>query len=253
MEDFSNQDEQKVDALAPLKQITPLSKYLAMVLFIILPFLGGWVGYTYAPEKVVEVEKTVESSSSSEVVSTEVTESKLDAECPYISGFASNFNESSIMTLIGLCDNPDYLIIGDDVYYIAQENWGGVFVPGFNKIEDVEAENLSLIESDNRHYRLLATDGKTVFYGTEPLASASTFSILGWVGFKFPVLISKDLNGVYVHTEKIFGLDPDSATLSGEGIEYVLSDKDGECSEITAVNQKDLPVDLDSGVRHCLR
>lgn len=40
---------------APLKKVTPLSKYLAMTLFIILPFVGGLIGYTYAPEKVVEV------------------------------------------------------------------------------------------------------------------------------------------------------------------------------------------------------
>ena len=45
--------------IAPLKKVTPLSKYLAMVLFIILPFLGGYIGYTLAPEKVVEVEKVI--------------------------------------------------------------------------------------------------------------------------------------------------------------------------------------------------
>jgi hypothetical protein len=43
----------------PVFQVTPLSKYLAMLLFIIMPFLGGWIGYTYAPEKVIEVEKIV--------------------------------------------------------------------------------------------------------------------------------------------------------------------------------------------------
>jgi hypothetical protein len=42
-----------------LHTVTPLSKYLAMVLFVALPFLGGWIGYTYAPEKVVEVERVV--------------------------------------------------------------------------------------------------------------------------------------------------------------------------------------------------
>ncbi len=41
-------------------EVTLLSKLLAMVLFIALPFIGGWIGYTYAPEKVVEVEKIVE-------------------------------------------------------------------------------------------------------------------------------------------------------------------------------------------------
>ncbi len=51
-----------------LNKVTPLSKYLAMALFVILPFIGGWVGYTLAPEKIVdsvvvrevEVEKLVE-------------------------------------------------------------------------------------------------------------------------------------------------------------------------------------------------
>jgi hypothetical protein len=42
-----------------VNRVTPLSKYLAMVLFILLPFVGGWIGYQYAPEKVVEIEKVV--------------------------------------------------------------------------------------------------------------------------------------------------------------------------------------------------
>lgn len=40
-----------------LHQVTPLSKYLAMILFVSLPFIGGWIGYTFAPEKIVGVEK----------------------------------------------------------------------------------------------------------------------------------------------------------------------------------------------------
>lgn len=42
-----------------LNTITPLSKYLAVALFIFLPFLGGWIGYTLAPERIVEVQKVV--------------------------------------------------------------------------------------------------------------------------------------------------------------------------------------------------
>lgn len=64
MEQYNLQEETNVetpkDHLAPLMCITPLSKYLALALFIILPFLGGWIGYVNAPERVVEVEKTVE-------------------------------------------------------------------------------------------------------------------------------------------------------------------------------------------------
>jgi len=42
-----------------LNKVTPLSRYLAMALFIILPFVGFWLGYNYAPEKMVEVERVV--------------------------------------------------------------------------------------------------------------------------------------------------------------------------------------------------
>ncbi len=41
-------------------RVTTLSKYLAMTLFILMPFIGGWIGYVYAPEKVVEIEKVRE-------------------------------------------------------------------------------------------------------------------------------------------------------------------------------------------------
>lgn len=41
-------------------KVTPLSKYLVLVLFVALPFVGFWLGYKYAPEKVMEVEGIVE-------------------------------------------------------------------------------------------------------------------------------------------------------------------------------------------------
>lgn len=40
--------------------VTPFSKLVAAIVFIALPFLGAYVGYVYAPEKVVEVEKIIE-------------------------------------------------------------------------------------------------------------------------------------------------------------------------------------------------
>lgn len=45
--------------LAPACRQTPFSKYLALTLFIVLPFVGAYVGYRYAPEKVVEVGQVV--------------------------------------------------------------------------------------------------------------------------------------------------------------------------------------------------
>ncbi|MFT5849348.1 MAG: hypothetical protein ACI9H6_000153 [Patiriisocius sp.] len=52
-------EKMQVEQTSPLHQVTPLSKYLALALFVILPFLGGWIGYTYAPEKVVVKEVIV--------------------------------------------------------------------------------------------------------------------------------------------------------------------------------------------------
>ncbi len=57
MEPQTNESQSVIE---PLKKVTPVSKYLAMALFIILPFLGAWVGYSLAPEKVVEIERVIE-------------------------------------------------------------------------------------------------------------------------------------------------------------------------------------------------
>lgn len=48
-----------VEKNSALHTVTPLSKYLAMALFIAMPFIGGWIGYHYAPTKVVEIERVV--------------------------------------------------------------------------------------------------------------------------------------------------------------------------------------------------
>lgn len=63
----NNEVSQEDEALNSFNTVTPLSKYLAIVLFVILPFVGGWVGYQYAPEKVVEIERIVEVERTAEV------------------------------------------------------------------------------------------------------------------------------------------------------------------------------------------
>lgn len=42
------------------KLTTLFLKYLTFGLFIALPFIGGWVGYTFAPEKMVETSQEIE-------------------------------------------------------------------------------------------------------------------------------------------------------------------------------------------------
>lgn len=103
MEPEINQEDikQEVKEKSSLHTVTPLSKYLAIALFITLPFVGGWIGYQYAPEKIVEVEKVIEvekiveversetSSDTEEVKVTEViTEDELVVKEFYLESFA---------------------------------------------------------------------------------------------------------------------------------------------------------------------
>ncbi len=62
----------------PFTRVTPVSKYLVLTLFVLLPFIGGWIGYTYAPEKIVEVEKIVTVVKEIEPVREIVNEQKFD-------------------------------------------------------------------------------------------------------------------------------------------------------------------------------
>lgn len=58
MENLEQEELEVADTRpSPLHTVTPLSKYLAMALFVTLPFIGGWIGYTYTPEKIIYIEK----------------------------------------------------------------------------------------------------------------------------------------------------------------------------------------------------
>lgn len=93
--------------LAPLKKVTPLSKYLALFLFIILPFVGSYIGYKLAPERVLEIERVVQSEESLDgdigsLIESDskknrtITEDKLIAESsnPYLAKRVLNYNPS---------------------------------------------------------------------------------------------------------------------------------------------------------------
>lgn len=45
-----SQDSAQTSSQSMFFRVTPFSKYLAMVLFIALPFVGGWIGYTFGVE-----------------------------------------------------------------------------------------------------------------------------------------------------------------------------------------------------------
>ena len=69
--------------------MTPLSRYLALLLFVVLPFLGGWIGYISAPEQIVEVESFGEAENT--VVEKVVSETVQMIEVPPQALLAKNY------------------------------------------------------------------------------------------------------------------------------------------------------------------
>jgi len=59
MDNDQNNDVFDIDTqetwYAPLNKVTPLSKYLAMLLFVSLPFLGFWIGFEYKESQYITV------------------------------------------------------------------------------------------------------------------------------------------------------------------------------------------------------
>ena len=53
-----------------LTKVTPLSKYLALLIVIILPFFGGYIGYLFSPVKVIEIDKIIEVAGTKEKMET---------------------------------------------------------------------------------------------------------------------------------------------------------------------------------------
>jgi hypothetical protein len=86
---MENEDSSQLETVKKFEQlhkVTPLSKYLAMALFVALPFLGGWVGYMYAPETVVEVEKLVEVDKSEKLGSELILQASEQLEVETVEG-----------------------------------------------------------------------------------------------------------------------------------------------------------------------
>lgn len=54
----NSQNSDSTKTAHPVFQVTQASKYLALLLFILMPFIGGLIGYTYAPVQTVYIYET---------------------------------------------------------------------------------------------------------------------------------------------------------------------------------------------------
>ncbi len=92
--------EQKCPWYQPLCTVTPFSKYLALVIFIALPFMGAYVGYQIASERVVEIPIAVSNNSVDTPlieVSQEAAET-MDEASEYQGMITLSFNSDSVDT-----------------------------------------------------------------------------------------------------------------------------------------------------------
>jgi hypothetical protein len=137
--------------IAPLKKVTPLSKYLALGLFIVLPFLGGYVGYTFAPEKVVEVERVVE------------TENEVEVESAQDSVTAGH--ESSLTESITYTDNKYNFSLQYPAKY-------GVLQPKYYPGNKADSESLLHLMSEDGQKVVTSLYGSKYDSGTDTIKTA---------------------------------------------------------------------------------
>lgn len=187
----------KTTASSVWNQVTPLSKYLATTLFIAMPFVGGWIGYQYAPEKVVEVEKV------------------------------ANVTVDTVLTKDNVAHIADthwdgvYNIINGDVYYTDEStniiNMSDVYIIDTDSFQplntDVEPSAASI------GYRVpYAKDNKSVFMGPYRISNADpqTFEF-GLVDKPWSYVWSKDKNNVYFKGVLVRSAEPETFEVITEG------------------------------------
>lgn len=217
MESELHTEEQKVvesgNSGNDLHKVTPLSKYLALALFIILPFVGGYVAYQYVPPQIIETERVivVDQSDGSTGVNPELA--------------ASSQNEYRLLDVINW-DGEElrYLRKDDDLYVFVAPVMSSIET--HVKISGVDFDSLEHVGSGyfkdkNRVY--YAFDGTVrVMDG----AHAETFQALYPNGTDYPSWgITQD--AVYFRTKELIGLDPTELKLTESGSKLpIMSDSD---------------------------
>ena len=230
------------DKFSNLKKVTPVSKYLALVLFVVLPFIGGWIGYNYAPEKVVEVEVEVERVVVKEVEKIVENDSGLELD-------QSKFAELVVKKESAIEKHQRYYVSKDGIKYFmpkeAMTEYGLFYLyKAENKVfylrsdtelsyprvqlvevEGVYAEDLLVLDDfENYITKHYAKDNDRVYFLGDDLVGIGPFNYILHIiegadvetfEIKFPSKhISIDVNNVYHRYSVIEYADPSSFGLS---------------------------------------
>lgn len=189
--------ETNQSVLEPLKKVTPLSKYFALSLFVVLPFVAGWIGYNLAP--ATDNAPIVVSSEEITFDTTEATTSETvndSNEVIYNTVFVSNWGDTA--------DNYKFL-----------ENSGSLYI--FHSVPFDGGSILKKIEGVTKFTELN-------YYKFEHIGASyikdDTYVIFAGEGFNTPtLLIEADPASFSLSTStagQVFGIDNDSVYFRGE-------------------------------------
>ncbi len=182
----------------PLCKVTPVSKYLAMAVFIILPFIGAYVGYQLAGEDVNKSVRIIDDSS---------VNAANDVDQPAVASQNIDTN------FVKLEDGQSY-VSGDHNLLGYKRQGVKVYLIRTNGAEEIVSEVIGT-NADNfyvsKSKSIFAHDDSRVFVEGEPILGADIATFIPLVGYpsglETEIAVSKDKNAVYIYTKKLSQAD----------------------------------------------
>jgi hypothetical protein len=109
---------EEVKEVHPIFKVTKTAKYLALALFVVMPLLVAWIGYTYAPEIEVKdvVNEAIENNAIEDEIISESQTNFKDLELGYAFSYPAKWGTAMVAYESGesVSNSPSYrLIFGD--------------------------------------------------------------------------------------------------------------------------------------------
>lgn len=195
--------------------VTPFSKYLAMTLFVLLPFIGAWIGYNFALTKSVVVSERVDQSTAENTSDVDEQISIPDDQGKLIEGPVVPLAPKDYQKTYTQFWASDYFELDGQIYY--SESYGATTS---RLLEGVEAESFVPHTSDGFPYAkdengVICNDRRADFIdlptfefvlrGGDTWISHESIDHDQWTN-----VYTKDKNFVFFDCHIVEGADPDS-------------------------------------------
>ncbi len=187
------QTEATTPEVHQLTKVTPLSKYFALAVMIVLPFIGGVVGYALAPETVVEVERVVSSNGeqpANPAPGTAMTPSEMRTypqDARYTTDGVKVYLNDDLTPIDDVDKVEQYVIEGADPTS---------FEPAIVK--------LFPISQGNTYQKWISRDKNSVYYQYKKIEGADPATFV--IAEEIPITL--DADDVFLFFEKIPNADP---------------------------------------------